>query len=132
MFEPSPARGKADSPLSGGDVERSETEGVGDLAAGQTDEGEGSILHQLWGPTPWAGHFAEASGDLQSRPPYALHLSNFRRAGLRLWNGSKFGIILGAAPSIPAPEGGEIHGPSRRILCVGRSKHSCLLCLQVA
>ena len=68
----------------------------------------------------------------KAAPPYALHLSNFRRAGLRLRNGSKFGIILGAAPSIPAPEGGEIHGPSRRILCVGRSKHSCLLCLQVA
>ena len=32
-------------PLSGGDVERSETEGVGDLAAGQTDEGEALGLH---------------------------------------------------------------------------------------
>ena len=32
--------GEGRLPLSGGDVERSETEGVGDLAAGQTDEGE--------------------------------------------------------------------------------------------
>ena len=43
---PSPTRGEADSPpLSGGDVERSETEGVGDLAAGQTDEGEAKELY---------------------------------------------------------------------------------------
>ena len=30
--KPSPARGEGRLPLSGGDVERSETEGVGDLA----------------------------------------------------------------------------------------------------
>ena len=42
--KPSPARGEGRLPLSGGDVERSETEGVGDLAAGQTDEGEGSEI----------------------------------------------------------------------------------------
>ena len=35
-------------PLSGGDVERSETEGVGDLAEGQTDEGEGKGLPRTY------------------------------------------------------------------------------------
>ena len=34
-----PLTGEGRLPLSGGDVERSETEGVGRLAAGQTDEG---------------------------------------------------------------------------------------------
>jgi hypothetical protein len=39
VLEPSPLAGEGRLPLSGGDVERSETEGVGRLAAGQTDEG---------------------------------------------------------------------------------------------
>ena len=38
-----PLTGEGRLPLSGGDVERSETEGVGDLAAGQTDEGEKNL-----------------------------------------------------------------------------------------
>ena len=43
-MEPSPLAGEGRLPLSGGDVERSETEGVGDLAEGQTDEGEAEGL----------------------------------------------------------------------------------------
>ena len=39
-----PLTGEGRLPLSGGDVERSETEGVGDLAEGQTDEGEAEGL----------------------------------------------------------------------------------------
>ena len=38
--KPSPLAGEGRLPLSGGDVERSETERVGRLAEGQTDEGE--------------------------------------------------------------------------------------------
>ena len=38
--KPSPARGEGRLPLSGGDVERSETEGVGEHGAAVTDEGE--------------------------------------------------------------------------------------------
>ena len=45
--KPSPLAGEGRLPLSGGDVERSETEGVGDLAEGQTDEGEALGLHKF-------------------------------------------------------------------------------------
>ena len=44
VSEAFPLTGEGRLPLSGGDVERSETEGVGDLAAGQTDEGEAEGL----------------------------------------------------------------------------------------
>ena len=39
-----PREGEGRLPLTGGDVERSETEGVGDLAVGQTDEGEAFVM----------------------------------------------------------------------------------------
>ena len=44
VSEAFPLTGEGRLPLSGGDVERSETEGVGDLAEGQTDEGEAEGL----------------------------------------------------------------------------------------
>ena len=48
MSEAFPLTGEGRLPLSGGDVERSETEGVGDLAEGQTDEGEGKGLPRTY------------------------------------------------------------------------------------
>ena len=54
--KPSPARGEGRLPLSGGDVERSETEGVGDLAEGQTDEGEAEGLLYFTNQSPLPGH----------------------------------------------------------------------------
>ena len=48
--------GEGRLPLSGGDVERSETEGVGDLAVGQTDEGEAEGLLYFTNQTPLPGN----------------------------------------------------------------------------
>ena len=56
MFEAFPLTGEGRLPLSGGDVERSETEGVGDLAVGQTDEGEAEGLLYFTNQSPLPGN----------------------------------------------------------------------------